>query len=75
MQRQTVTKLKFAPKKLRAAREAKGLSLSEAAGLAGISRQLLFKYEHGSAAGPDVLLRLMVLYNTDLRDLGNRRAA
>jgi transcriptional regulator with XRE-family HTH domain len=72
---QRLTLLKFSPKKLRAAREAKDLGLSQAAGLVGVSRQLLFTYEHGSAPNPDILLRLCVLYDVDLRDLGNRRAA
>jgi transcriptional regulator with XRE-family HTH domain len=67
--------IRFVPKKLRQAREAKRLSLSEAAGLIGISRQLLFKYEHGSAPAPDALLRLCVLYDIDLRELSNKRAA
>jgi len=75
---QKLTALKFDPNKLRKAREAKELGLSQAAGLVGISRQRLFIYEHKNQPGtpdPDVLLRLCALYDVDLRDLGNRRAA
>jgi transcriptional regulator with XRE-family HTH domain len=73
-----LTTLKFDPNKLRKARESKGLGQTEAAGLVGISKQRLFKYEHEEYRGnpkPDILLRLMVLYDVDLRELGNKRAA
>lgn len=72
-----LTTLKFDPGKLRKAREQKELGLSQAAGLIGITRQRLFTYEHGNVRGtpdPDILLRLMVLYDVDLRDLSNKRA-
>lgn len=75
---QRLTTLKFDPLKLRKAREAKDLGLSQAAGLLGISRQRLFIYEHEEARGtpnPDILLRLCVLYDVDLREMGNKRAA
>jgi transcriptional regulator with XRE-family HTH domain len=73
-----LTTLRFDPKKLRAAREGKDLGLSEAAGKVGISRQRLHIYEHktqGVTPNPDILLRLCVLYDIDLRELSNRRAA
>jgi transcriptional regulator with XRE-family HTH domain len=70
--------LKLDPGKLRKAREAKDLGLSEAAGLVGITRGRLYNYEHAEARGtpdPDILLRLVTLYDVDLRELGNKRAA
>jgi len=75
---QRLTTLRFDSKKLRQAREAKDLGLSEAAGLIGITRQRLHIYEHktqGVTPNPDILLRLCVLYDVDLRELSNRRAA
>ena len=69
-----ITTLQFDPKKLRKAREAKGLGLSQAAGEVGVHKQSLHQYEQGTNAPPDVLLRLMVLYETDLRDLSKRAA-
>lgn len=75
---QRLTLLKFDPKKLRKAREIRGLGLSEAAGQVGISRQRLFIYEHKEQRGtpdPDILLRLCTLYDVDLRELSNKRAA
>jgi transcriptional regulator with XRE-family HTH domain len=70
--------LRFDPKKLRAAREAKELGLSEAAGLVGVSKQQLWNYEHPTGRGtpdPNVLLRLCTAYDVDLRELSNRRRA
>jgi len=74
---QRLTLLKFDPKKLRAARERKDLGLTQAAGLVGISKQRLCNYERANQGtpNPDILIRLMVLYDIDLRDLSNRRAA
>lgn len=75
---QRLTTLKFDPSKLRKARQAKELGLSQAAGLIGIDRRRLFNYEHKEARGtpdPDILLRLCTLYDVDLRELSNRRAA
>jgi transcriptional regulator with XRE-family HTH domain len=73
-----LTSLRFEKHKLRKARDNKGLGLSQAATLIGISRQRLFNYENKHVRGtpdPDVLVRLMTLYDVDLRELSNRRAA
>ncbi len=54
---------------LRGLREAKKLSLREAAAKAGVSVSYIMQAEHGRRPGPDVLKKLAVAYNAPVREV------
>ena len=53
---------KLVPERLKAAREAKGLSLPEAAKAIGIDKAALWRYEHGEMGASDTAIRILAMY-------------
>lgn len=53
---------KLIPERLKAAREAKGLSLPDAAKAIGIDKAALWRYEHGEMGASDTATRILAMY-------------
>lgn len=73
-----LTNIFFNKAKFKKARERKGLSLTEAADLLGLSKQQLWTYENESARGtpsPDTLARACILYEVEMADFTDEIAA
>lgn len=67
-----LTNIFFDKAKMRSARLAKGLSLTEAAHLLGLSKQQLWNYENEGGRGepsPNTLARACVLYEIEIAEL------
>jgi transcriptional regulator with XRE-family HTH domain len=67
-----LTNIFFNKTKMKEARLAAGLSLTDAAGQLGLSKQQLWNYENEAGRGepsPDTLARACVLYGIEISDL------
>ena len=53
---------KLIPERLKTAREAKGLSLPDAAKAIGIDKAALWRYEHGEMGASDAAIRILAMY-------------
>ena len=59
---EVIMKGKLIPERLKAAREAKGLSLTDAAKAIGIDKAALWRYEHGEMGVSDTAIRILAIY-------------